>query len=105
MSNNKKGAFNPEPQKKLLPEQKISNDYGKKKYNSYGTQAHDGLIIPQVKRHMKIIIPKMKEDDIFDTKGDGKASKYDPEKKNLVGKVNNKDSTKGRFVYNYKKRI
>tara|TARA_R110000824_G_scaffold242688_2_gene431361 strand:+ start:797 stop:1108 length:312 start_codon:yes stop_codon:yes gene_type:complete len=100
----KKGAFKPIEQKKMLPEQKISKDYGKKKYNSYGTQSHDGLLIPQVKRMMKVIEPKMKEDDIFDTKGDGKPSKYNTDSTNL-NKTSSRDATKTKFIYNYKKRI
>lgn len=98
----KKGAFNPPPPKKLLPEQKISNKYGKIKPSIYKTQAHDGLVIPQVKRHMKVIESRLKEEDIFDTKGDGKPSKKDPEAKPEVKKISRLQREK---PYSYKKRI
>tara|TARA_A100001391_G_C5017352_1_gene264851 strand:- start:623 stop:922 length:300 start_codon:yes stop_codon:yes gene_type:complete len=98
----KKGQFNPPKGKKLLPEQKIHSSYGKIKYNSYGTQSHDGLVIPQVKRHMKILNPKLKQSDIFDETGDGKPSKKDPENKAEVKPLVKQQRAK---PYSYKKRI
>ena len=101
----KKGAFKVEPKMKIvMPNTKIAKDYGKRKPDKYSTQAHDGLVIPQVKNHMKFKEPKMKQNDIFDTNGDGKASKFNPEKKEERPKPG-KNATKGRFVYSYKKRI
>ena len=97
----KKGAFKPPQMKKLLPETKVAKDYGKRKPDNYSTQAHDGLLIPQVKNFMKYKEPKMKQNDIFDERGDGKPSKFNPEKKSekpATTKVKRK-------IYSYKKRI
>jgi hypothetical protein len=100
MSHTKK--FKEPPGKIALPEQKIHSSYGKIKANSYETQAHDGLLIPQVSHLMKIKPYTLKQADMFDETGDGKTGKLlksevdnsNPGKKNFTG-----------FIYNYKKRI
>ena len=46
----------------------------------------------------------MQQNYIFDTNGDGKPSKFNPEKKEERPKPG-KNATKTRFVYSYKKRI
>jgi hypothetical protein len=98
----KKNQFNPPKGKKMLPEQKIHSSYGKIKYNSYGTQSHDGLVIPEIKNHMKVANPKLKQGDIFDEHGDGKPSKKDPEAKKEKKPVVKMQRPK---AYSYKKRI
>ena len=100
MSYNKKFK---EPKGKIaLPEQKIHSSYGKVKSHSYETQAHDGLLIPGVRNLMKIKPYNLKQEDMFDENGDGKAGKKLKEEfdtKNPGKKLYNN------FIYSYKKRI
>ncbi len=94
--------FQPKKGKILLPETKVIRDYGKRKPNTYSVQAHDGLLIPQVPNLLKVKPKKLKQADVFDVKGDGKAGPKplstpevkDYSKKNHTG-----------FIYSYKKRI
>ncbi len=94
--------FKPPEGKNMKPEQKVAVNYGKKQaYNTMRTQQGDGLVIAGVTNLMKIPNTQLKEEDIFDVNGDGKASKKDPEKKE--SKNNKNKLTK--FIYSYKKRI
>ena len=92
-----------EPKGKIaLPEQKIHSSYGKIKFNSYETQAHDGLLIPGVRNLMKVPAYTLKQGDMFDETGDGKPGKK--LKEEMDTKDYNKKNYNG-FIYNYKKRI